>query len=696
MLIKDILGIFRSNPKKILNYKQISSLLEIHDSSVRKLVNDILRELKANEKVVEVRTGKFKYNMVELMLTGRLEVTRSGAGFLVSEESEDDVYISPENLNRAFNGDTVVVRSFGKAKGKRPEGAVVEIVAEHKREYVGTIELTRDFGFLIADDPKMHVDIYITPEKLKGVKHGEKALVKITDWPTRASSPYGKVIKVLGQPGENNTEMHAILADFGLAIDYPNKPTTAANNLDASITKEEIAKRRDFRAIPTFTIDPDDAKDFDDALSVQLLDNGNWEVGVHIADVSHYVTPGSVIDQEAVKRATSIYLVDRVIPMLPEILSNQICSLRPLEEKLCFSAIFELTEKAELVNEWFGKTVIYSDRRFTYDEAQAILEGNPGDFSKELNLLNDLAKKLREKRLENGSLNIKSVEVKFHLDDEGNPTGVFYKTTKDANRLIEDFMLLANKRTAEFIGKPKDGTTPKTYVYRVHDLPDEEKLKELSQFAYKFGYKVRSSGLGDPKVMNQLLADIEGKDEENIIGQIAIRSMSKAYYSTENIGHYGLAFDYYSHFTSPIRRYPDLIAHRLLETYLTGGKTADKGSIDVLCKHSSTMEKRASEAERASIKFKQVQFMLEKIGEEFDGIISGITDWGMFVEIVENKCEGLIHINNINDNDYYYFDEDNYRLVGKNYGREFRLGDPVTIVVKNADLLNKQLDFELA
>jgi ribonuclease R len=608
-----------------------------------------------------------------------------------------------------MHGDLVKVKLFPSNKGKQ-EGKIIEVIERAKIKFVGVIQLSARFAFLVPSNNKVHVDIYIPLDKLNGAKNGQKAIAKIVEWNKNGLNPIGEIIEVLGDVGENNTEMHAILAEFGLPYEFPKDVERAADLIPIIITKEEIAKRRDFRNITTFTIDPVDAKDFDDALSIQKLKTGNWEIGVHIADVSHYVKSGSMIDQEAVSRATSIYLVDRVVPMLPEVLSNNVCSLRPNEDKLCFSAVFEITDEAEVVNEWFGRTIINSNKRFTYEEAQNIIETEEGEFGDDILTLNRLAKILRANRFKTGSIAFEKAEVKFHLDEVGNPTGVFFKTAKDSNQLIEDFMLLANRKVAEFVGKTKiektedrrqsqergkNQDTKRAFVYRVHDKPNPDKLANFAEFVSKFGYKLNiknDKAVADS--MNNLLKEVNEKKEAGMIEMLAIRTMAKAIYTTKNIGHYGLGFEYYTHFTSPIRRYPDVMVHRLLQHYLDGGQSADIAQLEEQCKHSSDMEKLAADAERASIKYKQVQFLTDKIGQEFDGIISGVTEWGIFVELIENHCEGMVRIRELRD-DNYYFDADNYCLRGRRHGKILSLGDTVRIEIKRADLIKKQLDFAL-
>lgn len=692
---EEILKILSNNPNKALNYKQIAAELNVTDHSQRLLINTILSELKKTQTVTEIERGKFKIKSFENYITGRVDMTSTGIAYIISEETPDDVLVNPKKTLNALHGDTVKVRLYPKTRGKQ-EGEITEVVKRAKTEFVGTLQVSPKFAFLVPSSNKIHVDIYIPLEKLNGAKDGQKAIAKIIEWPKNGVNPIGEIKDVLGNVGENNTEMHAILAEFGLPYEFPKDVERAADLIPVKITAEEIAKRRDFRNITTFTIDPVDAKDFDDALSIQKLKNGNWEIGVHIADVSHYVKPGSMIDKEAIARATSVYLVDRVVPMLPEILSNNVCSLRPKEEKLCFSSVFEMTDEAEVVGEWFGRTVINSDRRFTYEEAQQVIETEEGDFKEEILTLDRLAKILRANRFKKGSIAFEKMEVKFHLDEAGNPTGVYFKIAKDANQLIEDFMLLANRKVAEFVGGQKNSKGNKrAFVYRVHDKPDPDKLASFAEFVGKFGYKLNIKNEKQvAPALNSLLKEVNQKKEAGTIEILAIRTMAKAIYTTKNIGHYGLGFEYYTHFTSPIRRYPDVMVHRLLQHYLDGGKSPDQAALEEQCKHSSDMEKLAADAERSSIKYKQVQFLEDKVGQEFDGVISGVTEWGIFVELIENHCEGMVRIRELQD-DAYYFDEDNYCLRGRKFGKVLTLGNKVRIEIKRADLIKKQLDFIL-
>ena len=691
-----IMGLFANDPNKTFNYKQISKQLDIKDPATRGMVTVVLYELRDYGNLVEVSRGKFKLVQQGGYVTGTVELTMRGAGYIISDESEEDIFVTQSNLNHALNGDTVKVYLYAKKRGRQPEGEVVEILHRAKENIVGVIEISKNFAFVAANTKQMPYDVFIPLTKINGAKNGDKVVVRITEWPEKYRNPFGEVVNVLGKPGENETEMHAILAEFDLPYNFDKKVEEAANKIPDEITEKDYKERRDFREIPTFTIDPTDAKDFDDALSLQKLGNGNWQVGVHIADVTYYVTPDTIVENEAYERATSVYLVDRVVPMIPEKLSNKICSLRPDEEKLCYSVVFELDNNGDTHDQWIGRTVIKSDKRFDYEQAQTIIEGGEGDFKEELLILNDLAQKIRARRFKNGAISFERVEVKFDIDEKGKPLGVFFKEHKESNQLIEEFMLLVNKKVAEFIGQTKKGQPKKTFVYRIHEKPDPEKLEKFSKFIQRFGYSINTSGQRNITTsINDLLDEVQGKKEQNVIETLAVRSMAKAVYSTKNVGHYGLSFPYYTHFTSPIRRYPDMMVHRLLTEYMAGGKSKNKNKYEDMCKHASEMERRAAEAERASIKYKQVEFMKDHIGEEFDGIISGVTEWGFYVELNDSKCEGLVHIRELDD-DYYFFDEDNYAIIGKRNKKTYQLGDPVTIRIVKADLEKKQLDYTLA
>lgn len=695
---KEMERFFAANSKKAFNYKQIGAALNIESTEGKNYIIRTLKQMEKDGMIDEVMPGKYLALLTTHFITGRLEITQRGAGFVIPEEGSgttDDIYIGSENLNTGLHGDTVKINLFAKRSGSRVEGEVVEVLKRKREEFVGVVELGHNYAFVSPDDKRVPIDIFIPEGKINKAQNGEKVVARVVDWSNEHKNPIGEIIEILGKPGDHNTEMHAIIAEYGFANKFPDAVEKEAEKIPDAITKDEIAKRRDFRKITTFTIDPEDAKDFDDALSIEEVEDGIYEIGVHIADVSHYVTPDTVLDAEAFERATSVYLVDRTIPMLPEKLSNGVCSLRPQEEKLTFSAVFKMTLEGEILDKWIGKTVIYSDRRFAYEEAQDRIESKVGDFAKEINILNDIALILRKARFKNGAVNFETEEVKFKLDENYKPIGIFKKVRKDAHKMIEEFMLLANRTVAEFVHKMKGEKQPKTFVYRVHEPPSEEKLKLFNLFAARFGLSIQTtSQKAISTSFNNLLNDVEGKPEQNIVQNMAVRSMMKAYYSTKKTSHYGLAFDFYTHFTSPIRRYPDLMAHRLLFSYLNKGKSANEAEYEEKCKHSSQMEIQAADAERASVKYKQVEYIKQFIGEQFDGIISGVTEWGIYVEITEYKCEGLVRLANLTD-DFYDYDEFNQWIIGRRTRKIFQLGGEIKVTVKQADLQKRQIDLDV-
>lgn len=704
-LFEEVLAFLQHNSEKTFNYKQIGAAMELNSEAERLELIETLHALQGRGFIKETEPGKFKTKENKEYVTGIIDFTQQGTAFVITNENDNDIFIPAKKSKDALNGDLVKIYVYPKRSGKRKEGEVVEVLKRSKTEFVGTIKILPRFAFVVPDRNKIHVDFFVRPENVHGAEDGQKVLVRFKEWRSGDQNPTGDIISVFGNPGEHKTEMNAIMAEYGLPEHFPDEIEESAKKIPTEITEKEIAKRRDFRNITTMTIDPHDAKDFDDALSLQRLENGFWEVGVHIADVTHYLKAGSTLDKEAVNRATSVYLVDRCIPMLPEVLSNFVCSLRPDEEKYCFASVFQLDDEGTIHDVWFGKTIIKSNRRFAYEEVQKIIETEEGDFKDEILVLDKLAKKLRAERLRKGSIVFDKAEVKFNLDENGNPLGVYFKTQEDAHKLIEDFMLLANKKVAEFLGdadnsekssvkqKNKKQSNNNLCVYRVHDVPNDEKMTELSSFVARFGYQLNvGAKQKTAQSINKLLQDVKNKKEAGMIELLTVRSMPKAIYTTKNAGHYGLGFDYYTHFTSPIRRYPDVLVHRLLEAKLNNYSYSNKEELELLCKHSSEMERLAAEAERASIKYKQVEYMSDKIGQIFKGVISGVTEWGIFVEIVDNKCEGLVRAREMND-DAYIFDEDNYRYVGRHKGKVYALGDSVFIMVKKADLLKKQLDF---
>ncbi len=701
--VKSVLEIFRNNPASSLNYKQIAHRLGISDKATMELIRLMIEQLCSGSELIRVDRGKYRINKenpryvqeTKTQITGVVDMKQTGKAYVIPEDKSEDVFITSNNTHHALNGDIVRVDLFPKRKDHKREGVIIEILKRKKTQFVGTIELSKNFAFLLPDSSSMPVHIFIPLSQLNGAKHGQKVVAIITEWPKQAENPFGKVIQVLGKPGDDKVEMQSILAETEFPLSFSPKAEKEAARISEKIPDQEIIGRKDFRSTFTITIDPEDAKDFDDAISLKNLPGGNWEVGVHIADVSYYVQPDSAIDREAYERGTSVYMVGRTIPMLPERLSNELCSLQPNQDKLCFSAVFEMDSSGKIYSEWFGKTIIHSDRRFSYEEVQQIIESEKGEYAAEIKIFNQLATKLREERMRKGSINFETQEVRFRLDEAGKPLGIYIREMKDANKLIEDLMLLANRKVAEWIDKKREKGNPRTFVYRVHDTPTPEKLEIFTQFIGRLGYKL---SVGSKKNLassfNKLFQEIKGTGAENVIETVAIRTMAKAYYSTDNIGHYGLAFPFYTHFTSPIRRYPDLLVHRLLFGYLKGGGSVAKEEYEPKCEHSSEMERRATDAERLSVKYKQAEFMLDKIGQEFDGLISGVSKWGIFAEIVGNKCEGMIRLRDLDD-DYYYLDEENFQVIGQRSGERLKLGDKVRIRVKRIDLGRKQMDFDL-
>lgn len=688
-----VMQLMRREPNKSYNYKQMSKALRMNNQQKRTMVHEALIELESEGMLKTHRRGNYLLNQTGAYITGRIALNRKGPATLISEDNTEDIMISQGNLNHALNNDLVKVFVYAR-KRKMIEGEVVEILERSTKQFVGILKVSKHYAFLIPDSTKMPYDIFIPPTETKKANDNDKVVATIKEWPAEAKNPVGEIIEVLGKAGGHNAEMHAILAEFELPYYFQQKVIQDAEKIPSDITQSEIKKRKDFRDVLTFTIDPADAKDFDDALSIRQLKNKNWEIGIHIADVTHYVEPGTILDKEAYLRATSVYLVDRVVPMLPEYLSNGVCSLRPNEEKLCFSVIFELDHGANIINYSIDRTIIKSNHRLAYEDAQEMIETGEGILSNEIGTLNHLAQILRKERYKNGSINFEKKEVKFHLDESGFPTGVYFKINKAANQLIEEFMLLANKTVAKHIN-PGQKENKKAFVYRIHDKPDPEKLNHLSRFVKRFGYQISTGNKQKiAKSLNTMIDDAKNKPYRNLIEVLSVRSMAKAIYSTFNIGHYGLAFDYYTHFTSPIRRYPDMMVHRLISKYMEGGRSYPKQKLEEKCDHCSEKEQKAVAAERTSIKYKQVEFMKEHLGDEFDGIISGVTHWGLYVEVNENGCEGMVPLQTLDD-DYYIFDEEEMAIIGNRHKRKFTLGDEVRIQVAGANLLKKQLDFEI-
>jgi ribonuclease R len=701
--VRSVLEVFQNNPTSGFNYKQVAGRLGISDRGSKELIKLIIEQLCTGEDLIRTDRGKYMINQENArfrkehksLITGVVDMKQTGKAYLIPEDKTEDVFIAAGNTHHALNGDVVKVRLFPTRKGHKREGEVAEILKRKKSQFVGTIELSKKFAFLLPDNPSMPVHIFIPLSELNGAKHGQKVVAVITEWPPQAENPFGKVTQVLGRPGEDKVEMQSILAESEFPLSFSAKAEKEAAIIPYEIPEAEARNRKDFREILTITIDPEDAKDFDDAVSLKKLSNGNWEVGVHIADVSYYVKPGSAIDEEAYDRGTSIYMVGRTVPMLPERLSNEVCSLQPHKDRLCFSAVFELDRTGKIFSEWFGKSIIHSDRRFSYEEVQAIIESGTGEYSQEIAVLNEIATNLREERMRKGSINFETEEVRFKLDEKGRPLSIYIREMKEANKLIEDFMLLANRKVAEWVNRHKESGAVRTFVYRVHDTPTPEKLETFTQFIGRLGYKINMTSQKNlAQSFNKLFQEIKGTGAENVIETVAIRTMAKAFYSTDNFGHYGLSFPYYTHFTSPIRRYPDLMAHRLFFDYLNGAKSASKEGYEVMCVHSSDMERRATDAERMSVKYKQAEYMLDKIGQEFDGLISGVSKWGLFVEIIGTKCEGMVRLRDMED-DYYYLDEENFQVIGQRYGNRMKLGDKVRIRVKKIDLARKQMDYDL-
>ncbi len=703
ILSEQVLYIFAGEPFSKFNYKQIASRLGFNDPITRNLVKQLMQELVSDGALEQERRGKYKLNPGYIgahsqnrTIEGMVDMKQTGKAYIITPELDEDVFISANNTGHALHKDRVKVFLFPRRKGRKLEGQIMEVMERGIRQFVGKLEVSGKYAFLVPDSSSITVDLFIPLNELKGGENGDKAIATITEWPKHSKNPFGKVIDLLGKPGDNDVEMKSILASLDYPLRFPQKVLEETEKIPSTLSSGDLKGRKDFRDITTFTIDPLDAKDFDDALSIRKRSGETWEVGIHIADVSHYVEPDSPLDHEAYRRGTSVYLADRVIPMLPEKLSNMVCSLRPREEKLTFSAVFQIDNQAKVLDKWFGKTIISSNERFTYEQVQETIETGKGKYKEEILKLNELAKILRSTRFENGSLAFHSTEVRFELDENKKPIKAFIKEQKEANHLVEEFMLLANRKVAEHIARPEKKEKPKTFIYRIHDEPNPEKLANMADFVQQLGYKMSiGSRKSITNSINNLFEKVKGTSEQNLIETIAVRTMAKAEYSTQNIGHYGLSFKYYSHFTSPIRRYPDLMVHRLLFHYLSNGSSMNATEYEEMCQHTSLMERRATEAERESIKFKQVEFLEDKIGQGFVGTITGVSKWGIFVELLENHCEGMVPLQSMKD-DYYFLDEDNYRVVGHKHKQVYQLGDIVNVEVKKVDLSKKQMEFVLS
>src|SRR5688572_6054291 len=690
-----LISLLEQSKGKAYSLKQIVKKLTLKKKDDIKFDGQLLDQLVEDERIQQLSNGNYKSDRKEEELTGVVDHVSSRFAYVKLGNDQKDVFIKGRDLGSAVDGDTVQIVVFATRHGEHPEGKVTKVVHRNRNRFVGRVELSKNFAFVIADARKIHTDFFIYPENINGATTGDKVIIEVTSWAEEERKPEAKVVQVLGKAGENDAEIHSIMAEFELPFRFPERVVNESQNISEGITAEEIKRRWDFRDVTTFTIDPVDAKDFDDALSFRKLDNGLYEIGVHIADVTHYISPNSILDQEAFDRATSVYLVDRTVPMLPERLSNELCSLRPHEDKLTFAAVFEMDEKGKIKKEWFGRTIIHSNVRFSYEEAQVMLENGSGELAEELRILNDIAKKLRKERFSKGAVNFETTEVKFKLDEKGKPLAVIPKVRKDAHKLIEEFMLLANKQVATFVYNYKKAKEKNTFVYRIHDFPDPEKVKDFSIFARQFGHKMNIDENSISSSLNKLMSEIEGKPEQNILEQLAIRTMAKAKYSTDVKGHFGLAFNHYTHFTSPIRRYPDMMVHRMLQHYLDDGKHLNKNEFEDKCEHSSEREKRAADAERASIKYKQVEFMAAAEKKVFEGLISGVTEWGIYVEIIETKCEGMVRMSDMTD-DFYEFDEKNYHLVGRRNKKVYTLGDKIEVRVKKTDIDKRLIDLVFA